>query len=215
MKLTNSCVRVENDRKWSGNEYMTQQQEKMSAFMDGELDDSSIIDTIKQDAELQAKWQRYHVMRGVMRKEMHVAPNLDIASSVAAALDAEPAIVAPKTSRWRSMPVLGNVVPFAKQSGQFAMAASVAVAVILGGQSFNQPAPTEPFMTAPTAGPQGGLSPVSLEQTRALPRNDMNEMLEKKRKINALIADHEQQLLLKQAQESEENENEVSPNERP
>ena len=88
MKLTNSCVRVENDRKWSGNEYMTQQQEKMSAFMDGELDDSSIIDTIKQDAELQAKWQRYHVMRGVMRKEMHVAPNLDIASSVAAAVAA-------------------------------------------------------------------------------------------------------------------------------
>lgn len=183
--------------------------------MDGEIDGDNIIDAIKNDEALQAKWQRYHVMRGVMRKEAHVAPELDIASRVAAALDDEPAIVAPKKSRWRNVPVLGNVVPFAKQSGQFAMAASVAVAVILGVQHFNQPAPTEPFMTAPTAGPQGGLAPVSLEQTRALPRNDMNEVLEKKRKINALIADHEQQLKIKQAQESQENEDEGSPNPRP
>jgi sigma-E factor negative regulatory protein RseA len=194
---------------------MTQQQEKMSAFMDGEIAGDSIIDAIKNDDALQAKWQRYHVMRGVMRKEAHVAPELDIASAVAAALEDEPAIVAPKKARWHNVPVLGNVVPFAKQSGQFAMAASVAVAVILGVQHFNQPAPTEPFMTAPTAGPQGGLAPVSLEQTRALPRNDMNEVLVKKRKINALIADHEQQLKIKQAQESEENEYEGSPNQRP
>jgi len=55
---------------------------------------------------------------------------------------------------------------------------------------------------------------VSLEQTRTLPRNDMNEMLEKKRKINALIADHEQQIKLKQAQE-DEGESETSGPERP
>ena len=92
----------------------------------------------------------------------------------------------------------------AAQSGQFAVAASVALAVILGVQHLNQPAPSEPFTTAPTAGPQGGLAPVSLEQTRTLPRNDMNEVLAKKRKINALIADHEQQVKLKQVQIDEE-----------
>ncbi|CAD5266333.1 Transcriptional regulator [Alteromonas sp. 38] len=194
---------------------MTQQQENLSAFMDGEIDGDAIIDAIKQDDELQAKWKRYHVIRGAMRKEASVAPQLDITASVAAALESEPAIVAPKASRWRSIPVLGSVVPFAKQSGQFAVAASVAVAVILGVQHFNQPAPTEPFMTAPTAGPQGGLAPVSLEQTRALPRNDMNEVLEKKRKINALIADHEQQVKLKQAQESETDDAEASADNRP
>jgi sigma-E factor negative regulatory protein RseA len=42
----------------------------------------------------------------------------------------------------------------------------------------------------------------------------MNEMLEKKRKINALIADHEQQIKLKQAQE-DEGESETSGPERP
>ncbi|GFD70204.1 anti-sigma-E factor RseA [Alteromonas sp. KUL156] len=182
---------------------MTQQQEKLSAFMDGEIEGNDIIDAIKNDEALQAKWKRYHVYRGAMRKEVSVAPQLDITASVAAALESEPAIVAPKRSRWSSIPLIGNVVPFAKQSGQFAVAASVAVAVIFGVQYTNQDSPAEPFMTAPTIAPQGGLAPVSLEQTRMLPRNDMNEVLEKKRKINALIADHEQQIKLKQAQEEE------------
>ena len=48
---------------------MTQQQENLSAFMDGEIDGDAIIDAIKQDEELQAKWKRYHVIRGAMRKE--------------------------------------------------------------------------------------------------------------------------------------------------
>lgn len=190
---------------------MTQQQEKLSAFMDGEIEGNEIIDAIKHDEALQAKWKRYHVYRGAMRKEASVAPQLDITASVAAALENEPAIVAPKRSRWASIPLIGNVVPFAKQSGQFAVAASVAVAVIFGVQYSNQDAPTEPFMTAPTIAPQGGLAPVSLEQTRALPRNDMNEVLEKKRKINALIADHEQQIKLKQAQEDENESNANGP----
>lgn len=181
---------------------MTQQQEKLSAFMDGEIEGNDIIDAIKHDEALQAKWQRYHVIRGTMRKEANVAPQLDITASVAAALADEPAIVAPKPSRWRSIPALGSVIPFAKQSGQFAVAASVALAVIIGVQQFNQPVPTEPFETFSTARPQGGLAPVSLEQTRALPRNDMNEVLETKRKINALIADHEQQIRLKQDEEA-------------
>ena len=193
---------------------MTQQQEKLSAFMDGEIEGNDIIDAIKQDEALQAKWQRYHVYRGAMRKEASVAPQLDITASVAAALENEPAIVAPKRSRWQPIPVIGSVVPFAKQSGQLAVAASVAVAVIFGVQYTNQDAPTEPFMTAPTIAPQGGLAPVSLEQTRTLPRNDMNEVLEKKRKINALIADHEQQIKLKQAQE-DESEGDTSGPQRP
>ncbi|GFD81737.1 anti-sigma-E factor RseA [Tenacibaculum sp. KUL118] len=191
---------------------MTQQQEKLSAFMDGEIEGNDIIDAIKHDEALQAKWKRYHVYRGAMRKEVSVAPQLDITASVAAALESEPAIVAPKRSRWSSIPLIGNVVPFAKQSGQFAVAASVAVAVIFGVQYTNQDSPAEPFMTAPTIAPQGGLAPVSLEQTRMLPRNDMNEVLEKKRKINALIADHEQQIKLKQAQEEE---SETSEQQRP
>ncbi|MCU7555741.1 RseA family anti-sigma factor [Alteromonas sp. ASW11-19] len=183
---------------------MTQQQEQLSAFMDGEAQDNDIIDVIKQDAELRAKWQRYHVIRSGLRKEASVAPQVDITASVAAALENEPTIMAPKKSRWSKVPVLGSVVPFARQTGQYAVAASVAAAFILGYQQFNQPElPNEPFMTAPT-NPQGGMAPVSLQQTRTLPRNDMEVMLEKKRKVNALIADHEQQVKIKQAEEQSE-----------
>ncbi|MBU2979085.1 RseA family anti-sigma factor [Alteromonas sp. C1M14] len=196
---------------------MTQQQEKLSAFMDGETESSEIMDAILQDEALQVKWKRYHVIRSGLRKEATVAPQMDITAAVAAALEDEPVVVAPKTSRWRKLPVVGNVVPFAKQGGQFAVAASVAVAVILGVQQLNQPEPAEPFSTFETSTQLGGLAPVSLEQTRTLPRNDMNIMLEKKRKINAIIADHEQQVQLKQAEEQsksvdESAESNVNPN---
>ena len=65
---------------------MTQQREKLSAFMDGELDSSEILPSIKQDPQLQDKWRRYHVIRSGLRKEATVAPELDITAQVAAAL---------------------------------------------------------------------------------------------------------------------------------
>lgn len=180
---------------------MTQQQEKLSAFMDGETNGAEIMDAILSDEALKAKWRRYHVIRGGLRKEATVAPQIDITAAVASALDDEPTVMAPKRARWKDLPVIGSVIPFAKQGGQFAMAASVAVAVILGVQQMNQPEPTEPFTTFETTTRLGDLAPVSLEQTRTLPRNDMSMVLEKKRKINAIIADHEQQVQLKQAEE--------------
>ncbi|WP_218352674.1 sigma-E factor negative regulatory protein [Alteromonas lipotrueiana] len=179
---------------------MTQQQEKLSAFMDGELDSSEILSEIKQDAELQAKWHRYHVIRSGLRKEATVAPTFDITAQVAAALADEPVVIAPKQSMWKRWSGSGKVTPFAKHTGQLAVAASVALAVILGVQQMNQPAPvnTPSGSAVPLIGTPGGLAPVSLEQTRSLPRNDMAGMVEKKRKINALIADHNQQIKLKQ-----------------
>ena len=196
---------------------MTQQQEKLSAFMDGETNSADIMDAIFNDEELKTKWKRYHVIRSGLRKEATVAPQLDITAAVAAALESEPTVMAPKRSGWKSLPLVGSVVPFAKQGGQFAVAASVAVAVILGVQQMNQPEPAEPFSTFETNTRLGGLSPVSLEQTRTIPRNDMNVVLEKKRKINAIIADHEQQIQLKQAEDQskaveERAESDANPN---
>ncbi|AXR07206.1 sigma-E factor negative regulatory protein [Salinimonas sediminis] len=180
---------------------MTQQQEKLSAFMDGELNSNDILQSIKQDPELQAKWRRYHVIRSGLRQEASVSPELDITAQVAAALADEPTIMAPKKSRRKHLPVIGDVAPFARQTGQLAVAASVAVAVILGVQQFNPPAPVDAPMgsATPLIGTPGGLAPVSLEQTRPVSRNDMATMMEKKRKINALISDHEQQVKLKQS----------------
>ena len=187
---------------------MTQQHEKLSAFMDGELDDSGFVDSIKNDSESLAKWRSYHVIRSGLRKEASVMPEFDITAQVAAALDQEPTVLAPK-SKWKSLPVVNKVVPFLRQSGQLAFAASVAAAVILGVQQVNQqPAAEEPFTTFQTpvipGMPQTGMAPVSLEQSNIVPNNragDSDALLQKRRQINALLADHEQQLKLKQAEE--------------
>ncbi|HCA77866.1 transcriptional regulator [Alteromonas alba] len=198
---------------------MTQQHEKLSAFMDGELDDSGFVDSIKNDSESLAKWRSYHVIRSGLRKEASVMPEFDITAQVAAALDQEPTVLAPK-SKWKSLPVVNKVVPFLRQSGQLAVAASVAAAVILGVQQVNQqPAAEEPFTTFQTpvipGMPQTGMAPVSLEQSNIVPNNragDSDALLQKRRQINALLADHEQQLKLKQAEEQSQRAAESEPN---
>lgn len=176
---------------------MSQQNEKLSAVMDGELLDDSLLKALKNDPELIAKWQSYHVIRDTFRKELPVQLDFDISANVMNALDADPVILAPKKT-WQDIPLLGNVVPMMRQGGQFAIAASVAVAMILGVQQLNQPQVEQPFNPAPPmSGIQGGLSPVSLEQTRALPRTNV---VDQRQLINAYLTDHQQQLRLKSAQ---------------
>jgi sigma-E factor negative regulatory protein RseA len=176
---------------------MTKQLEQISALMDGESRDTAAIDAMRDNAELASSWHRYHVVRSAMRKEMPQGKFQDISGSIAAALQDEATILSPKPSVLQRFG--GKVVPFARQTGQFAVAASVAAAVILGVQTFNQPEATQPFVTAPTVATQGDLSPVSLNQTRVLPSDSRQEVMEARRQIQALIADHEMQLRFKSA----------------
>jgi sigma-E factor negative regulatory protein RseA len=79
-----------------------------------------------------------------------------------------------------------------------AIAASVAVAMIIGVQQVNQSEVNQPFNAAPPIpGIQGGLSPVSFDQTRSIPNSDA---VQQKRRINAYLTDHNQQLRLKTIQ---------------
>ena len=196
---------------------MTQQHESLSAVVDGEVKDDKILGAISNDAELAAKWQRYHLIRQGLRREMPEMADFDISQSVAQALENEPAIVAPKR-KWQDLPLVSNVVPLVRQGGQFAIAATVAVAMVLGVQQMNQPETEYQFdggTPATLPGIQGGLSPVSLEQTRPVPRSDV---LEQRRQINAFLTDHRHQLRIKaselnkqdqaQSSENEQNQNE-------
>ncbi|WP_339725188.1 RseA family anti-sigma factor [uncultured Paraglaciecola sp.] len=181
---------------------MSQKFENLSALIDGEHNDnvsssSHVLDAVKNDAELQQKWKSYHLIRDGLRKELPVDINFDIADKVAQALESEPVILAPKRT-WRDLPLVGKVVPFAKQGGQMAIAASVAVAMIIGVQQLNQSDVNQPFNAAPPIpGIQGGLSPVSFDQTRAIPNSDG---VEQRRRINAYLTDHKQQLRFKTMQ---------------
>ena len=180
---------------------MTQQHESLSAIVDGEVRDDKILSALKDDAELAAKWQRYHLIRQGLRKEMPEMATFDISQQVAQALEQEPVILAPKR-KWQDLPLVSNVVPLVRQGGQFAIAATVAVAMVLGVQQLNQPESEQPFNGgSPTtlSGIQGGLSPVSLEQTRTVPRSDV---MEQRRQINAYLNDHRHQLRIKASEHS-------------
>lgn len=177
---------------------MTQQQEKLSAFIDGEAEDAKLVDSLLNDNELSDKWKRYHLVRDCMRKEMSADVNFDISAAVASQLESELAIVAPKRT-WRELPVVASVIPLMKQSGQLAVAACVTAVMIFGYQSYNAPEDTQPFLTAPTSGPLGGLAPVSLSSNESIDQEGMALLLERQRQLNALIEDHQRQIRLKNA----------------
>ncbi len=169
--------------------------EHLSAALDGEHNDPGILAMVAGEAELTAKWQRYHLARDLMRDEMPAMLMLDISAKVAAKLAEEPTVLAPK--RTKRLPLVGAVVPLMRQGGQYAIAASVAVAMVLGVQQLNHTGPEQPFSTAPVPtipGIQGGLSPVSLEQHRTLPRASA---LEQRKRMNAYMSDHHLQLRIK------------------
>lgn len=191
---------------------MSQKYENLSALMDGEHQHEDGLDAVINDADAMEAWQRYHLIRDGLRKELPEQLNFDISASVAKALEDEPAILAPKPRKLQDLPVIGNVIPLARQAGQFAIAASVAAVMIFGVQQMNQPDPEQPFSVAPTGVIQGGLAPVSLEQTRALPRNDMAEQ---RRRINAYLTDHQQQMRLKADAEKTDKKQEETPEQAP
>lgn len=192
--------------------------ENLSALVDGEHADKDVIDELFTDEQLASRWQTYHLIRDGMRNELADEIQLNIADAVADAIEKEPTIVAPviagesDKSEDKSnvaKPLLGNVLPLFRQGGQFAIAASVAVAVIIGYQQLTYTQQASDLNIAPVKAVSGipsGLSPVSLSHDTALPQKNV---VEQRRKLNALMADHQQQMTLKtsdSAAQDEENE---------
>jgi sigma-E factor negative regulatory protein RseA len=130
------------------------------------------------------------------------------------ALEDEPVILAPKPVQPVAPQVkpAGKVVPlirrFGQQMGQYAIAASVAAAVIFGVQQYqgNDGMPANPVLNTIPVG--GSATPVSVhypqEGNRATPRQQgLNEqqMQEQRERINAFLRDHQlQQRLLQDKQ---------------
>ncbi len=121
--------------------------ESLSALMDNqasELELQRLLKATQEDAELKAAWSRYHLVRSVMKNEaIHAAP-VDFAARISAALEAESGYSAQTTAV--NIPVRGTKAAAAAASfndwwaniGRVAVAASVAIAVIVGVQQFQQ-----------------------------------------------------------------------------
>ncbi|HHQ4613736.1 sigma-E factor negative regulatory protein [Aeromonas veronii] len=193
--------------------------EQISALMDGDLSDAEVLNELEMDSDLQDTWGRYHLIGDAMRGDLPVNLQLDLSDSIMAALEDEPTILAPKPVE--AAPVLqpdvapvktdSNVVPLfrrvGQQLGQYAIAASVAAAVIFGVQQYQgqDGVPTNPVLNTIPIG--GSAAPVSVhypQQDGARARQQgltEQQMQEQRERINAFLRDHQlQQRLLQDRQ---------------
>ncbi|MGN5290782.1 RseA family anti-sigma factor [Aeromonas sp. 11P] len=193
--------------------------EQISALMDGDLSDAEVLNELEMYSDLQDTWGRYHLIGDAMRGDLPVNLQLDLSDSIMAALEDEPTILAPKPVE--TAPVLqpavapvktdSNVVPLfrrvGQQLGQYAIAASVAAAVIFGVQQYQGPdgVPANPVLNTIPIG--GSAAPVSVhypQQDGARARQQgltEQQMQEQRERINAFLRDHQlQQRLLQDRQ---------------
>jgi sigma-E factor negative regulatory protein RseA len=174
-------------------------QEWVSAAVDGEVDVQTLTQ-LASDVDSHQEWQRYHMIGDTMRGELPAAIDLDITASIAAAIELEPTIMAPKNSiaieeqsLASNTPKTSNVVSLFKQFGQYAIAASVALVAIVGVQSYDQSqdveSPLPVFNTRPLV---GTMSPVSLQTGPVANQQGYTneQVLEQRKRINAYIQDH-------------------------
>ncbi|WP_421301163.1 sigma-E factor negative regulatory protein [Aeromonas veronii] len=193
--------------------------EQISALMDGDLSDAEVLNELEMDSDLQDTWGRYHLIGDAMRGDLPVNLQLDLSDSIMAVLEDEPTILAPKPVE--TAPVLqpavapvktdSNVVPLfrrvGQQLGQYAIAASVAAAVIFGVQHYQgqDGVPANPVLNTIPIG--GSAAPVSVhypQQDGARARQQgltEQQMQQQRERINAFLRDHQlQQRLLQDRQ---------------
>ncbi|QDE30406.1 MULTISPECIES: sigma-E factor negative regulatory protein [Shewanella] len=170
-------------------------QEWVSGAVDGEVDDKTLAQ-LSADVDSHDEWQRYHMIGDAMRGELPATIDLDLFASISAAIELEPTIIAPQSKSNQVVEQASprsNVVPFFKQLGQYAIAATVAMVAIVGVQNVNQTndaeSPLPVLMTRPLV---GSVSPVSY-QTGAVQNQQSysnEQVIEQRRRINAYIQDH-------------------------
>ncbi|GIU41980.1 anti-sigma-E factor RseA [Shewanella sairae] len=175
-------------------------QEWVSAAVDGEIDEHTLAE-LAADADSHEQWRDYHMIGDAMRGELPKAMSLDLSASIMAAIEDEPAIVAPQPIVTEEPKVAetkvastGKIIPLFKQFGQYAIAASVALVAVVGVQNYNQETLVDnsPLPVLNTRPLIGSASPVSL-QTGAVQQNQSytnDQVVEQRRRINAYIQDH-------------------------
>jgi sigma-E factor negative regulatory protein RseA len=95
---------------------------KVSALMDGELDQqdvSNIIEAIKKDNDLRDEWKTYHLIGDALRQSSRLSMN--ISSNVSHKLKAEPTVLSPNTSRTTEKKQTHKVLAFSMAASIIAM----------------------------------------------------------------------------------------------
>ena len=155
--------------------------DKLSALMDGELtaaEQQQLHGELAQDSEMRATWERYHLVRSVLRNEDAVPVVGDVAERVALALAAEADIVPhPAWSQaWHSR--------VARVGGSLAIAASVAAIAIFGLQALQRNQDHSPTQTLQAQAPLG------TEQNSALRVGSQMSAAEREARLNRYLVEH-------------------------
>jgi negative regulator of sigma E activity len=106
---------------------MTQYDERLSAFVDGELEQAEserIISEILSNEELRSRWLRYQRAGSALRHEPGVSSSIDILTGIHARLEDEPTILAPQQKRQPMSAMF-------KQVAGMAIAATVAAVSVI------------------------------------------------------------------------------------
>ncbi|HBV75663.1 MULTISPECIES: RseA family anti-sigma factor [Vibrio] len=191
---------------------MTNKQQ-ISALMDGESVDQSLISEIEQDLEAQQSWSHYHLIGDTLRGEAPSDPNWDIASKVALALDDEMAHskVFPFQSTLEAQPspqqARSKMPAWLSNLTQVGVAACVSLVVILGVQQYsssetsNVASDSDQLPVLQTIPFAGSAEPVSLTRDSVNTQSNEAKVMEQHRRVNALMQDYELQLRLNRGNE--------------
>lgn len=186
--------------------------EKLSALMDGETIDKALIVDLESDQESMNTWQSYHLIGDVMRGDAPETQDWNIADSVAAALEAEPAhsampnlhqvnvepTVAPIEEQPKPQQAKRQLPAWLQQFGQVAVAACVSLAVVLGVQQYggSDPAAPEQLPVLQTIPFAGSAEPVSLTRDSVEKQASEANLQEQRKRVHAMLEDYELQLRL-------------------
>ncbi|MBL4831941.1 MAG: anti-sigma E factor [Aliivibrio sp.] len=183
--------------------------EKLSALVDGEVIDKSLLSALSIDKESSDAWANYHLIGDVIRGEAPASKEWNIAGSVALALESEPShrlhssvnVVEFMESQPIPTQARRSLPTWVTQLGQIALTACVSLAVIVGVQQYNgvdsSGSAMEQLPVLNTIPFSGSVEPVSLtrDSMRHSSKNEA-QLMEQRRRVNAMLQDYELQLRL-------------------
>jgi sigma-E factor negative regulatory protein RseA len=147
------------------------------------------------DEEMSDAWGRYHLVGDVIRGEAPDTLSLDLSDKIMAALDNEATVLSPQVEGAAGK-FKATVIQLFKPVGQLAIAASAAGLMILGVQQVNV-ANEDTLIQSPVIQtiPLGGTAePVSLNFEAQEQISQKQQFIERQRKLQSLLTDHEQQV---------------------
>ena len=194
--------------------------EHLSALLDGEDIDGSVLDSMLQDDVQQAQFQRYQLASSIIKNDAKPGMAIDISAAVSAEVRREPthsvtahvslAMAEAKRTDNKKVRVHAKAAndSWWRAGASVAIAASVALVTVIGVQNY-QLSPTEispngssatspVFETAPFSGVG---SPVSFSMGEDVPMRPEGSATNQRRYLQSFFVDHQQQSLLSQQEQ--------------